>query len=212
MCFGGRVAQWLGARRAPILACLENGSGEPIGWSGDSRRLYFVGRTMADDPTLALIDVETGQVVDSTPLPPGASSVTLSPSKEHLAMTVARLPAERAPHGDGPRPVVLRSLKDGTDKVLIDQVPIWAGRVVWDFDSRHLLYRKVGGDRLYSYSLETEEETLLVEDMQGLDLFSVSPDGKHWALRKRASEQSLIWVLENFLPESPATSEQGSNR
>lgn len=199
-----------------VLDPFENGSGGPIGWSGDSRRLYLVGRTMADDPTLALIDVETGQVVESTPLPPGAS-VVLSPSKEYLAMMVP------GPLGDGPPQVVLRSLEDGSDKVLIDQAdqaltnraPIWASRVVWDFDSRHLLYRRVGGDRLYSFSLETEEETLLVEDMQGFDILSVSPDGKHWALRKLAREQSLIWVLENFLPEEPASpkgNEQGVRR
>ena len=162
---------------------------------------------MAGERTLAQVDVETGQVVESTTLPPGASGV-LSPSKEYLAMMVPD------PLGDGPWQVVIRSLEDGSDQVLtaLALTPIWAARVVWDFDSGHLLYRKVGGDRLYSFSLETEEETLLVEDMQGFDLFSVSPDGKHWALRKLNSEQSLIWVLENFLPESPETSDQASNR
>lgn len=189
---------------------LENGSGVPIGWAGDSRRLYLAGSTMAGDPTLAVIEVETGQVVDATPLPPSAEGVTLSPSEEHLAMMVH-------PSGGGYPQLVLHSLEDGSDKVLIDQprtdrAPIWAGRVVWDFDSGHLLYRRVGGDRLYSFSLETEEETLLVEDMQGFALFSVSPDGKHWALRKLANEQSTIWVLENFLPERTAASDQALNR
>jgi len=190
----------------------DDGFGTPHGWSGDSRRLYVVQGPFAGERTFVQVDVETGQMVESTPLPLGAQRVTLSPSKEHLVMMVP------GPLDDGNHPqVVLRSLEDGSDKVLIDQAltnrpPIFGAYVVWDFDSRHLLYRRVGGDRLYSFSLETEEETLLVEDMRGFMLSSVSPDGKHWALRKQASEQSLIWVLENFLPESPETSDQASNR
>ena len=194
-----------------VFDLFDDGFGEPVGWSGDSRRLYF-GPIFGGDTTKTLthVDVETGQVVESTPLPPGAS-VVLSPSKEYLAMFVPD------PLADGPRQVVLRSPEDGSDQVLtaLARTPIYGARVVWDFDSRHLLYRKVGGDRLYSFSLETEEETLLVEDMQGFGLSSVSPDGKHWALRKLASEQSLIWVLENFLPEEPASpkgNEQGVRR
>ena len=81
------------------------------------------------------------------------------------------------------------------------------------------MYRK-SGDReydppLYSFSLDTEEETVLVEDMENLHLTAVSPDGRYWALEVREQRDNLILALENFLPEEPASpkgNEQGARR
>ena len=79
-------------------------------------------------------------------------------------------------------------------------------RFGWDFDSRHVLYMKGRWDndenRLYSLSIDTDEETVLVEDTQDLGFPSVSPDGKYWAREKRQGEDSRILVLENFLPDN----------
>ena len=77
------------------------------------------------------------------------------------------------------------------------------------------MYRKSGDPRLYSFSLDTEEETVLVEDMENLNLTAVSPDGRYWALEVRGQRGTLILALENFLPEEPASpkgNEQGARR
>ena len=72
------------------------------------------------------------------------------------------------------------------------------------------MYRK-GENRLYSFSLDTEEETVVVEDMKDLRLAAVSPDGKYWAFEHypNTRRDARILVLENYLPES--TDSPGSN-
>ena len=96
-------------------------------------------------------------------------------------------------------------MEDGSEKLLTDEGVTW---VMWDSDSRRLFYTKTldSGSHLYSFSLDTAEETVLVEDMQDLELFSVSPDGKHWAFEKHGGQDARILVLENFLPESTEAS------
>ena len=176
----------------------EKGYARPLGWSRDSRLLYLFVSSQAGERSLATIDVETEQVVESTLLSQDVGIARLSPSGKHLLMLASPdLPdgQEKTTH------LVLRYLEDGSEKRLVEGVGFHFG---WDFDSRHLFYEK-GEDenRLYSLSIDTEEETVLVDDMQGLNLISVSPDGKYWALQTRASDRDYsIWVLENFLPES----------
>jgi Tol biopolymer transport system component len=178
----------------------ERGYLSPLGWSPDSRLLYaLVSLQDMSERSLATIDIETEQVVDSTVLSQDVGRVSLSPSGKHLLMLSQSDPAagpERTTR------LVLRSLEDGSEKVLREGISI---RFVWDFDSRHVYYKKGDWDsdenRLYSFSIDTQEETVLVEDMKDLDLVSVSPDGKYWALQKWDGDHS-IWVLENFLPQS----------
>ena len=65
-----------------------------------------------------------------------------------------------------------------------------------DFDSRHVFFRKMNDEGtwhnppLYSVSLDTGEETVLVDDMQGFMLAAVSPDGKYWALQNRGADRN----------------------
>ena len=180
------------------------------GWSPDSRLLYAsVGGT--GEPSLATIDVETEQVVDSTVLPDTVRNAELSPSGTHLAMALRVL----APGQEPSTQLVIRSLEDGSEKLLTEEGRPIGRSFVWDFDSRYLLYRKSGDSRQYSFSLDTEEETVLVEDMENLDLEVVSPDGRYWALGVRGQRDTLILALENFLPEEPASpksNEQGARR
>ena len=197
-----------------VFSPLEEGYAVVRGWSSDSRLLHaFVAGT--GEPFLATIDVDTEQVVDSTVLPDTAQNAVLSPSGTHLAMVLV----PPAP-GQGPTQLVLRSLEDGSERLLTEKDGPYGGfSIVWDHDSRHLMYRK-SGDReydppLYSFSLDTEEETVLVEDMENLHLTAVSPDGRYWALEVREQRDNLILALENFLPEEPASpkgNEQGARR
>ena len=149
------------------------------------------------DTSLATIDVETEQVVESTVLSHDVRRARLSPSGNYLAMALTARPA---PGQEPVTQLVLRSLEDGSERLLTE------GQInrffTWDFDSRHLLYRKFEDDRQYSFSLDTEEETVLVEDMQDFGLAAVSPDGQYWALQNRGRENARILVLENFLPGS----------
>ena len=170
-----------------------------LGWSPDGRLLYVFVYLDTGERSLATIDVETEQVAESTVLSQGSRGGRLSPSGHYLLMNVSPDP----PAGqERTSRLVLRSLEDGSERVLREGV---VGRFVWDFDSRHVFYRKWNergfDESLYSFSIDTEEETVLVDDMQGLDLVSVSPDGKYWALQNGDRDYS-IWVLENFLPES----------
>jgi Tol biopolymer transport system component len=178
----------------------EKGYARPLGWSRDSRLLFAFGVLFAGDRFLVTIDVETEQVVESIVLPDDVQRARLSPSGEHLLMLASPHP----PGQERMTQLVLRSLETGSEKVLREGISF---HFVWDSDSRHVFYKK--GDwgpeenRLYSFSIDTEEETILVDDMEDLDLVSVSPDGKLWALENSVADRdSRIWVLENFLPES----------
>ena len=141
--------------------------------------------------SLAAIDVETEQVVESSVLSRDVGMAHLSPSKEYLALWSSWVSGQ----------LVLRSLEDGSERRLkVSQVGAF---IAWDFDSRHLFYQKSeDNSSLYSFSLDTEEETLLVEDMKDLTLNSVSPDGRHLGFTNQGPWDERVWVLENFLPES----------
>ena len=178
-----------------------------LGWSRDSRGVYVLLKPAAGGTSLALIDIDTERAVESTVLSPDVRRARLSPSKDYLAMIAA------TEHELATR-LVLRSLEDGSEKLLKEGISI---SLTWDFDSRHLFYKKgswgVVENRMYSFSIETEEETVLVDDMQELQLVSVSPDGKYWGLQNGPQDRdSRIWVLENFLPESPAGNGQTAAR
>jgi TolB protein len=173
----------------------EEGYARPLGWSRDGRLLYAFVTPPAGRPSLAAIDVETERVVESIVLSKDVGRARLSPSGEYLLM----LASPDAPAGrERMRRLMLRSLEDGSEKVLREGISIRFG---WDFDSRQVFYKKDDGDsRLYSLSIDTNEEMVLVDDMGDLDLVSVSPDGRYWALHN-GDRDSRIWVLENFLPE-----------
>ena len=175
----------------------EKGYASVHGWSRDSRYLYAFVKMEAGERSLATINVETEQIVESIELSRDVERASLSPSGRHL-LTLSS-PDQQ------PTRLVLRSLEDGSEKLVGEGISFVFG---WDFDSSHLLYRRGvwGPDdkRLYSFSLDTEEETVLVEDMKGLHLSAVSPDGKYWALGRRGQRNTRILALENFLPASPA--------
>jgi hypothetical protein len=62
-------------------------------------------------------------------------------------------------------------------------------------------------DRLYSLSIDTGEETVLIDDLGLLNLAAVSPDGTYWAFQTGPVDRdSRILVLEHFLPEDEAAS------
>ena len=194
-----------------VVSPLEKGYAVVRGWSPDSRLLYaFIAGT--GEPSLATIDVDTEQMVDSTVLPDTARDAWLSPSGTHLALVLGAF----SPGPGLSTQLVLRSLEDGSERLLTEKDgPFGSFSFVWDHDSRHLMYRKSGDPRLYSFSLDTEEETVLVEDMENLNLTAVSSDGSYWALEVRGQRDTLILALENFLPEEPASprgSAQGARR
>jgi hypothetical protein len=101
------------------------------------------------------------------------------------------------------RRIVLRRLDDGSEKTLkADGI---GGRIEWDFDSRHLLYRK--GEKepvFYRLSVENGTEEILWREVIGHFLEAVSPDGRWLAFRKRGTDWR-IWVVENFLPAKAVT-------
>ncbi|TDI23213.1 MAG: hypothetical protein E2P06_10385 [Acidobacteria bacterium] len=176
----------------------EKGYARVLGWSPDSRLLYVFVTLDTGDRTLATVDVETEQIIESIELSRDVARASLSPSGRHLLTLTS-------PDQQRPTRLVLRSLEDGSEKLVGEGISFVFG---WDFDSRHLLYRRGvwGPDdkRLYSFSLDTEEEAVLVEDMKDLHLAAVSPDGKYWALGRRGQRNTRILALENFLPASPA--------
>ena len=206
---GERKVAVLSAETGTLLKLLspleQEGYFRTLGWSRDGRLVYVFLQLDAGDRFLTAIDVETEHVVESTVLSQRVQSASLSPSREYLYMRLTDPSADNylAAH------LVLRSMEDGSEKLLTDQVGFFA---IWDFDSRQLFYHKVEDEfeprccgrenRLYSFSLDTEEETVLVDDMKDLLLVAVSSDGKYWALSERGAYDTHIWVLENFLPES----------
>ncbi|MDA2927191.1 tetratricopeptide repeat protein [Acidobacteria bacterium AH-259-G07] len=170
----------------------------PLGWSQDSRLLYvFLVKSEAGERFLAAIDVETEKVMESTLLSQNVRRAKLSPDGNYLVMLSSTDPP---PGRERKTQLVLRSLKDGSEKLLKEgQI---GHQIVWDFDSRHLFYRKVKDEkRLYRFSIETGEEAIFLADLKGLNLSAVSPDGKYLAFQNNQSD-IRIWVLENFLPES----------
>ena len=164
-----------------------------LGWTADGQHLLglFRGTGVL---SLDTIEIERERVIDSISLSPDMATGSLSPSGEHLLL------------GDGSR-LVLHSLRDGRER----QLGV-GRRAIWDSDSRHVFLRRSeegtccsNGPRLYSLSLDTGEETVLVEDMKNFRLAAVSPDGQYWALQNDAENRDLrMMVLENFLPASPA--------
>jgi len=167
-----------------------------LGWSQDGRRVHLLKKL--DGPSgpvtrsLVSIDVETEEV-ESTTLGTDVQLAFLSPSREHVALVMG------GGGGWNSNYLVLRSLADGSEKRLAG--PAISSFVVWEADSRRLFYLKWDDTRLYSFSLDTEEETVLVEDMKDLIPEAASPDGKYWAFENRGVWDEHIWVLENFLPE-----------
>ena len=180
----------------------EKGYLSPLGWSSDGRLLYISVALETGGQALATIDVETEQVVEWTAFSEDVHSISLSPSGSYLGILFSADP----PAGQERRTqLVIRSLEDGSEKSLTVEGTVQElGHFQWDFDSRYLLYRKIEDDkRLYSLSVDTEEEMVVVEDMQDFRLAAVSPDGKYWAFGTFRRD-ARIMVLENFLPESPA--------
>ena len=184
----------------------QKGYSRPLGWSQDSRLLYVMLVSQEVRKSwLATIDVETEKVIESTLLSENVGRVKLSPDGNYLAMFSSTDPS---PGQERKTQLVLRSLVDGSEQLLRED-QIDNHRIVWDFDSRHLFYRKLNDEnRLYRFSIDTGEEAVLLADLKGLELFSVSPDGKYWAFENRQSganpngRVARIWVLENFLPQS----------
>ena len=162
-------------------------------WSQDSRRVHLLKkRGTGGDPrtrSLVSIDVETEEV-ESTALSLDTSAAKLSPSEEYVAL-IGRGDTNWNNY------LVLRSLADGSEKRLAGPA---IRSVVWEADSRRLVYLKWGDTRLYSFSLDTEEETVLVEDMKDLVPKAATPDGKYWAFTNQGEWDEHLWVLENFLP------------
>ena len=138
-----------------VFSPYENGYARILGWTADGENLLasFRGPGVFSIDT---IDVEAERVIDSVSLSPDVSGfVSLSPSGEHLVLEV------------GGR-LVLRSLTDGRERQLAV-----GRRAIWDFDSRRLFFRRteegaccLNSPPLYSFSLDTGEKTVLVDDMK----------------------------------------------
>jgi Tol biopolymer transport system component len=163
------------------------------GWSKDSRLLYA--RLIRRDASLHLetVDIETGRRSSSS-LPgknlywPGG----VSPDGKLFAIGVS------TPSDPRKRRIVLRSLSDGTDRLL--EADDLDSSAVWDFDSRHIFYRK-DEKHLCRLSIEGGTKEVLSVDLNDPVLQDVSRDGKYLAFREDASDRR-IWAVENFLPKA----------
>jgi Tol biopolymer transport system component len=159
------------------------------GFSPDSRYLYAtVHNRQSKAVHVERIDLET----DARTTIPCRSrdhfpSVAVSPDGQFLLMPART----EVPQGEKWNAVV-RRLADGAEKVVKERV---AGRMLWDFDSRHVLCLNDG--ILYRVSVENGAEEVLLKNAGYLE--AVSPDGKLLAFRKSGGD-SRIWVVENFLP------------
>jgi Tol biopolymer transport system component len=159
------------------------------GFSPDSRYLYaVVSSRLTKSVHVERIDLETDE---RTTIPCRSRehlpSVRVSSDGQFLLMPVRA----DVPQGESWNAVV-RRLSDGTEKVVKERV---AGRMLWDFDSRHVLCMKDGN--LLRVSVETGAVEVLLKNPAFLE--AVSPDGKWLAFRKPGGD-SRIWVVENFLP------------
>jgi Tol biopolymer transport system component len=171
---------------------------EGVGWRDNRHILVFL-KPEEGLPSLATIDVAREQVVESTELPADAGRVALSPSGRQL-LVLSR--PDPTPGEERSSRLLLLSLEDGGVTPLKEGVAIRFG---WGSDDRHVLYEKgpVGreDDHLYSLSIDTGEEGILVDDMGPLNLAAVSLDGKRWALQNNDLDRDWrIWALDGFLP------------
>jgi Tol biopolymer transport system component len=163
------------------------------GWSADGRYLYVLDRQPGAQDRLEKIDVESdARTVIPLPVRSNQTSTRISPDGRFLMLVpVAKDLSQRK--------IILRSLDGGSEKTLnIDGA---LGAISWDFDSRHLLYRKTTDKEpmFYRLSIETGVEEVLWKEVIGHFLEAVSADGRWLAFRKRGTDWR-IWVLENFLP------------
>ena len=171
-------------------------------WSRDSRLLYFTGENRETKEIVSVtLDVESGKTVLKV-LPDiffagGSHVARVSPDENYLIMAVnTDSPARQEIEAN----LVLRSLADGSEKVLRRNVQIFW--ITWDHDSRHVFYKKGKDvDRLYRLSIETGTEEVFSESSKDLMITDVSRDGKYLVFQKEEQDWR-IWVLENFLPES----------
>ncbi len=178
------------------------------GWFKDGRLYAAVAGRFAVDAGGAGIFLETidvdGEKRTSTPLPKGTDyNVSLSPDGKNLLFGVF---PEFVSGQDQKRQIVIRSLADGSDRIL--KTDLIASFIIWDFDSQHVLYKKTikkGKDEqtLYRYSIENGNEEILLKDCKDCQNPAPSPDGKYLAFQKQRYD-ARIFVLENFLPKARA--------
>jgi len=165
------------------------------GWSGDGQHLYAWIRNTEEKDSLATINVETEETV-FTPLPGKVSfSPKVSPDGNYLMMQVETKPA---PGQDFEYDFVLRSLRGGNDRMM---KKVARNTFAWDYDSRHIFYKKIGHDqRLYRSSIETGIEEVFLEDLKRSPAYA-SFDARHIAFQTGFGD-ARIWVVENFLPKA----------
>ncbi len=171
----------------------------PFDWSRDSRLLYFLGSVpQANEAVHVTLEVESGKTA-RIPLPElvDRRAARISPDQNYLIWAV------KSNSAAGPEiksNLVLRSLADGTERVLKKNVQI--SRIDWDHNSRHIFYKK-GKDeaRLYRLSIETGAEELFSKNCRDLHITDVSRDGRHLAFQSNRQDWR-IWTVENFLPKA----------
>jgi Tol biopolymer transport system component len=168
------------------------------GWSGDGRYFYAWIRNTekAEKDSLATINVETEETV-FTPLPKKVNLPKVSPDGNYLIMAVQN---DSAPGQDHKYDVVLRVLSDGNERLIKEAVsrPV----VVWDYDSRHIFYKKKDDERrIYRCSIDAGVEEVFLEDAERFSVPYASFDAKHIAFQTGFGD-SRIWLVENFLPKA----------
>lgn len=167
------------------------------GWSSDSHLLYL--QVKVNEPpsaSLETIDVQTGDR-KSAPLPSrvDGNGAKVSPDGKYLVFAV--LEKRQAGQEIG-RDLVVRTLSDGTERILKTNVRKGGSLRIWDSDSRHIFYRT--NKQLHRCSIETGVDEIFLRDTGDLMLLHhVSSDGRRLAFQKEGQD-SRIWVVENFLP------------
>lgn len=164
------------------------------GWSGDGQAIYLALQGQQAKEQFAAVDIHTDRMI-ATSLPGPSKIHRVSRDGKWLIYVGLTLPRQEGEEHEAR--LILRSIVDGSEKVL--QVSQDFVNLVWDFDSRHVFYRKGQGEHLYRCSIETGTEEVFLETPKGI-LRSVSPDGKYLAFQTRARDVR-IWVVENFLPK-----------
>ncbi|MGB2862742.1 MAG: hypothetical protein WBC05_05385 [Sedimentisphaerales bacterium] len=163
----------------------------------DGKAIYYV-RNVRDGGRIVRHDPATGEEKELYSAPGVISKPALSPDGREFAFFESG--ALKVFPATGGEPRELAKVED-------------IATIAWTRDGSYLLYGAASGDKsteLWRIAAEGGEPQKLDLAMRGLGHLRFHPDGRQITFRASPQgEKSEVWVMENFLPETPVAKPPG---